>query len=159
MEAVSAPVDCDPLVAFEPDQPPVAVQEVALVADHVRDEELPLAMELGFAVKLTAGAAGVTETVVDWLALPPDPVQAREKVELAVRLPVDCEPLVALVPDHAPNAAQEVALPDAHVRVDAVPLLIVLGLALRVTVTVALALTVTVAVCTAVPPGPEHVNE
>jgi hypothetical protein len=130
-----------------------------LVADHVRDEELPLATELGLAAKVTAGAAWVTETVVDWDALPPDPVQASEKVELAVRLPVDCEPLVALVPDHAPDATHEVALPDSHVRDEAVPLLIVLGLALRVTVTVGLALTVTVAVCTAVPPDPEHANE
>jgi hypothetical protein len=43
---------------------------------------------------------------------------------------------------------------DDHVRVDALPLRTVLGLALKLTVTVGLALTVTVAVWAAVPPGP-----
>jgi hypothetical protein len=88
-------------------------------------------------------------------------VQVSEKVELALSLPVDWEPLVVLLPDHAPDALHEVALLDDHVRVDAVSLLIVLGLALRLTVTagVAFALTVTVAVCCAVPPAPEQVKE
>jgi hypothetical protein len=63
--AVSAPVDCEPLVDWLPDQPPEAVQEVAFVLDHVRTELLPLTMELGLAARLTVGAgvAGVTEMV------------------------------------------------------------------------------------------------
>jgi len=74
---VSAPVDCEPLVALPPDQPPEAVQAVALVVDQLRVELLPLTMELGLAVKLTTGGgmAEVTETVADWVALPPVPVQ------------------------------------------------------------------------------------
>ena len=63
---------------------------------------------------------------------------------MAVRAPVDCEPLVALEPDQAPEAAQEVALLDDHVSVEAAPLAIVLGLALRLTVAVGVGLTVTV---------------
>lgn len=76
--AVSAPVDCDPPVAaLAPDQAPEAVQEVALVADQVTKELLPLATVLGAADNVTAGAGVVTETVADWVALPPLPVQLR----------------------------------------------------------------------------------
>ena len=76
--AVSAPVDCEPPVdALAPDQAPDATQEVALVADQVSTELLPLATVLGAADKVTVGAAVVTETVTDWVALPPLPVQLR----------------------------------------------------------------------------------
>jgi hypothetical protein len=75
--AVSAPVDCEPLIALTPDQPPEAVQDVALVADQVSVELLPLATVLGLAAKLTTGAEVVTETVAAWAALPPLPVQLR----------------------------------------------------------------------------------
>ncbi len=68
-------MDCDPLTALLPDQAPEAVQEVALVLDHVRVELAPLATVLGLAVKLTVGAADVTVTVADCAALPPAPVQ------------------------------------------------------------------------------------
>ena len=76
--AVSAPVDCEPPVAaLAPDQAPEAIQDVALVADQVSVELLPPATVLGFAEKLTVGAGVVTETVADWVALPPLPVQLR----------------------------------------------------------------------------------
>jgi hypothetical protein len=52
----------------------------------------------------------------------------------------------------------EVALLDDHVRVDALPRPMVLGLALKLTVTVGFALTVTVAVWAAVPPAPVQVR-
>ena len=68
-------MDCEPLVALLPDHPPEAVQEVALVADQVKVELAPLATVLGLADKVTTGAGGVTETVADWLALPPPPEQ------------------------------------------------------------------------------------
>jgi hypothetical protein len=61
-----------------PDQPPEAVQEVALVELHVSEELAPLDTLVGFAVNVTVGAGGdvlVTVTVADLLALPPDPVQ------------------------------------------------------------------------------------
>ena len=76
--AVSAPVDCEPPVAaLAPDQAPEATQDVALVADQVSTELLPLATVLGAADKVTAGAGVVTETVADWVALPPLPAQLR----------------------------------------------------------------------------------
>jgi hypothetical protein len=52
---------------------------------------------------------------------------------LAVRAPVDCEPLVALLPDQLPDAVQELALADDQVKVDPLPLVTVLGLALILT--------------------------
>jgi hypothetical protein len=64
--ALSATVDCEPLVGWLPDQPPEAVQEVAFVVDQLKVELLPLTTELGFAARLTvgAGAGEVTEIVV-----------------------------------------------------------------------------------------------
>ncbi len=73
--AVSAPLDCAPLTALLPDQPPAAVQAVALAAAQVRVELLPFATELGLAVRLTTGAGDFTDTVADCDALPPAPVQ------------------------------------------------------------------------------------
>jgi hypothetical protein len=52
---LSAPVDCEPLVALLPDQPPDAVHAVAFVEVHANVELSPLDTELGFAVKLTVG--------------------------------------------------------------------------------------------------------
>jgi len=68
-------VDCEPLAALLPDQAPEAVQEVALMADQVSVELLPLATVLGLAVKVTVGEGAVTDTVADCVALPPLPVQ------------------------------------------------------------------------------------
>ena len=70
-------MDCEPLTALLPDQAPEAVQEVALVLDHVKVELAPLAMVLGLALKVTVGAGVVTVTVADCPALPPAPVQVR----------------------------------------------------------------------------------
>jgi hypothetical protein len=53
--AVSAPVDCEPLIALVPDHAPEAVQDVALVADQVRVELLPLVTVLGLADRLIVG--------------------------------------------------------------------------------------------------------
>jgi hypothetical protein len=107
--AVSAPVDSEPLSALVPDHAPDAVQEVALVDDQVSEAALPRVIELGVAVRLTVGADALTETVAVCAALPPDPVQDRVKVALAVSAPVDWEPLRALLPDQAPEAVQAVA--------------------------------------------------
>jgi hypothetical protein len=77
---LSAPVDCDPLVALTPDHEPAALQAVAFVEDHVSVELPPEATELGLALILTVGAAAVvpvTVTVVDLLADPLGPVQVR----------------------------------------------------------------------------------
>ncbi len=145
-----------PLVGIVPLHPPEAVQEVALVDDHVKVDAAPLLTVLGLADRVTTGAAWVTETVTDWVALPPVPVHASPKVELAVRAPVDCEPLAALVPDQAPEAVQEVALVADQVNVELAPPATVLGLAAKVIVGAA-DVTETVADCVALPPVPVQV--
>ena len=72
---MSAPVDCEPLMALAPDQAPEAVQAVAFLDDQVRVDAAPLAIVLGLAAKARVGAGAVTDTVVDCVALPPRPVQ------------------------------------------------------------------------------------
>jgi hypothetical protein len=75
--AVSAPVDWDPFIPLLPDHAPEAVQEVALFEVQVSVELLPLLIALGPTLKVTAGAAALTETVTDCTALPPAPLQVR----------------------------------------------------------------------------------
>ena len=72
--------------------------------------------------------------------------------------PVDCEPLMDLAPDQAPEAVQAVAFLDDQVRVDAAPLSIVLGLAAKARVGAG-AVTDTVVDCVALPPAPVQVSE
>ena len=151
-------MDCDPLADLVPDQAPEAVQEVAFVADQVRVELPPLATVLGPADKVTTGAAAVTETVVDCVALAPRPVQVSVYVVLALSAPVDWEPLMALLPDQPPEAVQAVALLETQLTVELPPLATVLGLALMLTVALGFALTVTVADWAALPPLPVQLS-
>ncbi len=65
----------EPLSALAPDQPPLAVQAVALLLDHDRLEVRPDGMVLGVATKVTLGAPPVTVTVADCVAVPPIPRQ------------------------------------------------------------------------------------
>jgi hypothetical protein len=64
-------------VAFIPDQPPEAVQAVALALVQLRVEELPVVTVVGVALKVTVGTVGpeATVTVTDCAAVPPAPVQ------------------------------------------------------------------------------------
>ena len=137
-----------------PDQAPEAAHEVALVEDQVKVAAAPLLTVLGLAETLTVGAGLLTDTVVDWAALPSVPVQVSAYVALAVRAPVDCEPLTGLVPDQAPEAVQEVALVEVQLNVELPPLATVLALAAMLTVAVFFALTVTFVDWAAVPPSP-----
>lgn len=75
----------------------------------------------------------------------------------AVSVPVDCVPLVALLPDQDPDAVQAVALVDDQFSVALLPLVIALGPTLRLKVGAA-ALIVTVALCEALPPVPVQVS-
>lgn len=75
--AVNAPVDCEPVTGLAPDQAPDAVQEVALVADQFSVALLPLVTALGPTLKVTVGAVALMDTVADWAAVPPVPVQVR----------------------------------------------------------------------------------
>jgi hypothetical protein len=51
------------------------VQAVALFDDQLKVDALPLVTVLGLARNATVGADGVTDTVVDCVALPPGPSQ------------------------------------------------------------------------------------
>jgi hypothetical protein len=75
--AVRGAVALDPFGGWEPLQPPEAVQAVALVADQLNIDVVPLLTVLGLADKVTAGAAMVTDTVADWDAVPPVPEHVR----------------------------------------------------------------------------------
>ena len=75
--AVNAPVDCEPLIGLLPDQAPEAVQAVALLADQFKVALLPLVIALGPTLKVTVGVGDLMETVADWAAVPPDPVQVK----------------------------------------------------------------------------------
>ena len=75
--AVRAAVVCEPAVASAPLQPPEAVQAVAFVEDQVSADVAPLLTVAGFAVRVTAGAGVVTDTVADCAALPPLPLHVR----------------------------------------------------------------------------------
>lgn len=79
MVAVRAPVACVPEVALLPDQPPEAVQELALLTDQLKVEGLPLATVVGVAVKEMAGAgvAAFTVTVTERVTVPPLPLQLK----------------------------------------------------------------------------------
>ena len=72
---LSAPVLALPLVGSLPDQPPEAVQLLALLEDQLSVADPPLLTAAGLALRLTAGAGVETLTVTDWLALPPGPLQ------------------------------------------------------------------------------------
>ena len=73
---VNAGVVNEPVV---PVPPPGEVHEVLLVDVQATTEVAPLAIEVGVAVRVTAGAgtggAAATVMVKTWLAVPPGPVQ------------------------------------------------------------------------------------
>jgi hypothetical protein len=117
---VSAPVDCVPLTGLAPLHPPLAEQDEALDADQVNVATPPAVIELGPTLKLTVGAVADTVIVVDWVALPPGPVQVKVNVWLVDRLPVPTDPLSVLLPLQAPVAVHDVALDDDQLIVVAV---------------------------------------
>ena len=94
--AVRAAVLFVPLVALVPLQPPMAVQDVALVELHMSVEVLPLAIEVGFAVNVTVGTGATLTVAVAMLLVPPAPPQLNRYVVVAVRAPVLRVPLVPL---------------------------------------------------------------
>jgi hypothetical protein len=70
--------DSLPLVDSEPDQLPLAVQDVVLVEDQVSVELAPSVIDVGLKEMLTVGAAGVfTVRLAELLPVPPAPVQVK----------------------------------------------------------------------------------
>jgi hypothetical protein len=139
--AVNAPVACEPLVTLLPDHAPEAEQLVAFALFQVSVALLPLVIVVGLAESVTVGAgvgaAIMTVIVVLADAVPFVPVQVNVYVPPAANAPVDCEPLVALLPDQAPEAAQLLAFVVLHESVELLPLVTAVGLAVNVTVGVA----------------------
>jgi hypothetical protein len=78
-------------------------------------------------------------------------------VAVAVSAPVVWEPLIAFVPDQAPEAVQEVAFVADQVKAELLPLTTELGLAFKLTVGAGV-FTDTVADCVALPPSPVQVK-
>ena len=127
-------MDSLPEIALLPDQAPEATQEVASVDDQMSVEDPPLPTDTGFADADTVGTGGGggvpgTVTVAKALALPPGPVHVREKALELVNVPRDSLPEIALLPDHAPEEAQEVASVDDQVSVEDSPLATEVGFA------------------------------
>jgi len=71
-----------PEVVFDPAQPPLAVQDVVLVEDHVRVEEEPEVMEVGLAEIERVGAA-TEETTTCMVS---DPVAPRLSVAVKLKI-------------------------------------------------------------------------
>jgi hypothetical protein len=67
-----------PLVAFVPDQPSLAVQEVASVLDQVRVEEAPGAIDVGLAERVTVGAESTVTVALAGALVPAVPEQVSE---------------------------------------------------------------------------------
>jgi hypothetical protein len=111
------PVLSEPLVAFVPDHPPDAVQDVAFVLVH--DSVLLVFgfTQAGLALNVTVGGPDATVTLADWVTEPPAPVQASVNVAFAVRLLLVSLPEVAFVPVQPPLAVQDVALVDDQLSV------------------------------------------
>ena len=64
MVPLSAPVLVLPLIAMLPDQPPEALQLVALVADQLNVDAEPLLTVAGLADKVTEGLATAAFTLI-----------------------------------------------------------------------------------------------
>jgi hypothetical protein len=109
---------------------------VAFVATTVNVEELPVTIEVGFAVTVTVGGGPVfTVTVTVAVIDPPLPVAVAVYVVVAVGLTDVVPPAAAsvtLVP--VPVTVTVVAFVAVTVRVEEPPVLTVMGLAVMVTV-------------------------
>ncbi|HEX3847011.1 MAG TPA: hypothetical protein VHV81_06485 [Steroidobacteraceae bacterium] len=155
--AARGPVEAEPLTGLDPLQAPEAEQELALLADQVRVELLPLATVLGLTLKTTTGGNAETLTVVDCVTKPPGPRQVRSySVELPSG-PVDHVPPVETLPLQPPPAVHCVALVDLQTSDAAEPAVIVDGVAVSVNVGASAVTTISTD-SEAVPPPPVQVS-
>jgi hypothetical protein len=154
---VIAPVLCEPLVGFEPLQPPEPVQAVALAEVQVSVEAPPLATAAGATVNVAVGSGATVTVTAPAVLLPAAPTQVIENLVDAVRAPVLRVPLGANGPVQPPAAVHAVASVEVQVNVDVPPAATATGLA--VSVTVGAAVTVTVVAADVLPPAPVQVSE
>lgn len=146
-----------PLAAVLEVQPPVAVQVVAAVEDHVSVEEPPAATLLGLAVTTTLGF-GTTVTVAAPLDVPPAPVQLIVKTVVALMPETSWLPLVVVLLVQLPEARHEVALLELHISVAAPPARMLAGFAVTTTTGATGASTAIVAEAEFEPPVPVQVS-
>ena len=119
---VNGPTASLAAVALLPDQAPDAVHDVASVDNQVNVVELPESTDEGLATSDTVGGGGggcpFTITVTDPVMLLPAPTQNRLNVLVIVSGPTVWLSDMALAPDQAPLASQDVAFVTDHVNVD-----------------------------------------
>jgi hypothetical protein len=129
--ALMGGVDWFPLSVLLPLHPPDAVQLVALAEDQVNVAVPPAGTLDGLTESDTTGGAGAALTVTTVLAweVPPGPEQLRTKVDVEDSEPVDCVPLVGLLPFQAFEAVQLLVPIVAHVSVEDPPAVTDEGLA------------------------------
>jgi hypothetical protein len=132
---------CVPPVAakvYELPSLPATVTEVAFVAVTVKVEELPAAIEVGFAAMVTVGAGpdAATVTVAVAATVPPAPVAVAVYLVVALGLTACVPPAAASVYElpSLPLIVTEVAFAAVTVRVEDAPAAIDAGLAVIATV-------------------------
>lgn len=109
--ALSGPTTSEPEVLRLPDQPPLAVQLLALLELQLMVVLPPAFTSVLLALRFTSGAGPeLTETLDVRLMLPPGPVQVSWKLLFEFRGPVLWLPVVDRLPDQPPLAWQLVAL-------------------------------------------------
>src|SRR5262245_12597050 len=112
----------------------------------------------GGGVGVGVGVVAVTVTpTTELVVLPPVPLQVSEKSLFIVNTALCSEPVVLLLPAHAPFATQLLALVELQVNVVRAPDATVVGFALNVTVGAGKMLTVTLR--DVLPPVPVHSSE
>jgi hypothetical protein len=165
VRVLRGPTAAEPLVARLPDQPPLAVQVLALLVLQVRDVVAPESTILLAALRLTTGAgaggAAETVTVLDRVTAPPLPLQVNEKVVVEASGGLVSLPDAGRAPDQPLFAWQEVAFAVFQVNVTAWPLVMELEEMPKLNVGAGsgAAVTVMVTAVAALPPGPVQVSE
>jgi hypothetical protein len=131
-----------------------------LVAVHCRVELPPVVTLVGVAVSTRLGAAAVTETCVDCVALVFVLLFTQVSVNVVVvfRSPVRNVPLVGSVPLQPFDAVQLVAFVEFQAKVACLPYATVLGFAENSVIATGAALTLTCVDCVTVPPLPEQLS-
>jgi len=148
----------DPDRALLPDQPPDAEQLVAFVELHVSVVEPSNATPGGEAEIWTIGAPppAFTVTVTRSTVPPPAPLHESVNSVVCVKDGVACEPLVALEPDHPPEAVHDVAFVLLHESVDVWPEFTAVGFAEMDTVGAGAGFPPPCCACSPDPPPPPH---
>lgn len=111
---------------------PVANPLPSIWIDSYKHSAVQYTVE-GVTELISGKGAGFTVTVAEAVALPSAPVQVSVYVAVAEGVSVT-DPLVASVPDHAPDAVQDVVFVELHASVVVLPAVMVEGDAVSVAV-------------------------